>query len=297
MRILVCAKKDLSGNLALNPLVAGLAGHELLVLYSEKTRAAETTDPDLAMLKFLERDLPVDLLFPALEASGGNADGRPLTFNELARRYGYEHQTVRSINDPATAARIAAFAPDLAVSLRFSLIFKSPTIDIPRHGILNVHPGALPAYGGLFAPFHQLRRGETQLGCTTHWIDRGIDTGPIVAIDYLPAVAGRSMLWHATQLYPLGVARVLQAVEKLGAGQSVPGRVQPTAGHGYYGFPTGAEIEAFRLRGNHLYDLAEYRDLLRRYLPANGSQEASPVFDHALDLAANAHAKVLHAGR
>jgi methionyl-tRNA formyltransferase len=296
MRILICAKKDLSGNLALNELIAGLTGHQLLVLYSEKTRPVETADPDLAMLKFLERDLPLDLLFPALEASQQAADGRPLTFDELARHHDYEHATVRSINDPATAAQIASFAPDLAISIRFSLIFKQPTIDLPRLGILNVHPGTLPAYGGLFAPFHQLRRGEPRLGCTVHWIDRGIDTGPIVAIDDLPARPERSVLWHTTRLYPLGIARVLQAVEKLEAGSAVPGRVQPSAGHGYYGFPTAAEIDAFRLRGHRLYDLDEYRELLRRYLPAQNG-EAAPVFDRALDLAHTAHARRIDAGR
>src|ERR1700749_2919802 len=107
MRILIGAKKDLSGNLALNELVAGLTGHELLVLYSEKTRAAETADPDLAMLKFLERDLPLDLLFPALDASASPTEGRSLTFDELARKHGYEHASIRSINDDATAAQIA----------------------------------------------------------------------------------------------------------------------------------------------------------------------------------------------
>jgi hypothetical protein len=114
-----------------------------------------------------------------------------------------------------------------------------------------------------------------------------------VALDYMDADPAHSMLWHATQLYPLGVARVLQAVEDLGAGRAVPGRPQPAAGHGYYGFPTAAEIEAFRIAGNRLYDLREYRDLLRRFVPAHGAQEALPVVEQALNQAASAHARTL----
>ncbi len=103
-------------------------------------------------------------------------------------------------------ALLEAFRPDLVLSLRFDLIFKSRIIRLPRLGILNIHPGTLPRYAGLYAPFRAMLAVEPSVGCTLHVIDDGIDSGPIVGIRHLPVDSGRSMFWHMLHLYPLGRA-------------------------------------------------------------------------------------------
>jgi phosphoribosylglycinamide formyltransferase-1 len=49
-----------------------------------------------------------------------------------------------------------------------------------RHRILNIHPSLLPAFPGLRAQRQALRAGVKVSGCTVHFVDDGIDTGPIV---------------------------------------------------------------------------------------------------------------------
>jgi len=99
---------------------------------------------------------------------------------------------------------IRDWAPDIIISARFSLIFKSNIEQIPPLGIFNIHPGALPGYAGLCAPLRGMLNGEKELGCTLHQVDNGIDTGPIYAVGYLAAQPEKSVFGHIAQLYELG---------------------------------------------------------------------------------------------
>jgi phosphoribosylglycinamide formyltransferase-1 len=49
-----------------------------------------------------------------------------------------------------------------------------------RGRILNVHPSLLPAFPGLHAQRQALRHGAKVSGCTVHFVDEGLDSGPIV---------------------------------------------------------------------------------------------------------------------
>ncbi len=103
-------------------------------------------------------------------------------------------------------------AMDLAISIRFSHLFPPALIGLPRHGILNVHPGSLPQYAGLYAPMRQMVDGQEQIGCTVHWIDDGIDTGPVIARCALPIDGARSLVWHVCHSYSQGVDAVLDII-------------------------------------------------------------------------------------
>lgn len=261
MRLTLCTKRDIFGCLILNWLLPRLSGHVVSVLLSDKTRPNEESVPELAELKLLERDLPMRLLFPLLDRLPPPA-GNFRTFDRLAARHGVEIRTVRAINDGDGAAWLRDFAPDLILSARFSLIFKSPILDLPRHGIYNVHPGALPRYGGLFAPMRGLRAGERRLGCTLHRIDAGIDTGPIYGVDYLDVDASRSLFWHVSRLYPLGLARFLALLAALEGGAPVVLTPQDPALREYRGMPGAEDFAAFRAGGGLLVRPDDYLDCL-----------------------------------
>jgi len=49
-----------------------------------------------------------------------------------------------------------------------------------KNRILNIHPSILPAFPGLNAQRQAIESGVSHSGCTVHFVDEGVDTGPII---------------------------------------------------------------------------------------------------------------------
>jgi len=56
--------------------------------------------------------------------------------------------------------------------------------------IVNIHPSLLPKFPGLAAGRQALDAGATETGCTVHFVDEGIDTGPIIIQKKVPVLTG-----------------------------------------------------------------------------------------------------------
>jgi phosphoribosylglycinamide formyltransferase-1 len=56
--------------------------------------------------------------------------------------------------------------------------------------IINIHPSLLPQFPGLEAWSQALAAGVPETGCTVHWVDAGMDTGPIIAQARVPVLPG-----------------------------------------------------------------------------------------------------------
>jgi phosphoribosylglycinamide formyltransferase-1 len=79
----------------------------------------------------------------------------------------------------ALADAIAEHRPDLVVLAGFMRVL-SPAV-VQRFRIVNTHPAMLPAFPGAHAIRDALAAGVDTTGVTVHWVDEGIDTGPIIA--------------------------------------------------------------------------------------------------------------------
>ncbi len=77
-------------------------------------------------------------------------------------------------------ALLDRYAIDLVLLAGFMRLL-SPTFTARWTGrLLNVHPSLLPAFPGLHAVRQALAAGVTHTGCTVHFVDAGVDTGPVV---------------------------------------------------------------------------------------------------------------------
>jgi hypothetical protein len=264
MRILFCTKKDVFGAWILNWILPKLTGHQVKVLLSDKTRSAEHSVPALLVEKFLERDLPLQVFFPRLDAQP--VPGFLATFAGCAKRYSLEINTVTSINDPATEQEIRDWAPDIIISARFSLIFKANIERIPRLGIFNVHPGALPGYAGLYAPLRGIFNREEKLGCTLHRVDEGIDTGPIYSVTYLDVRPELSIFGHIAALYELGLVSVLRLLEQLERGDPVKLETQDTQLFRYYRLPEQEIFTELERRGIDVVSYRVYSEFILQFV-------------------------------
>lgn len=87
----------------------------------------------------------------------------------------------RSVNDPETVAALTELAPDYLLIANFQQILREPVLAVPRHAVVNFHPGPLPRYAGLAPFFWMARNGERDAGVTALITTPGIDDGPVLA--------------------------------------------------------------------------------------------------------------------
>ena len=97
------------------------------------------------------------------------------------------HPSRPAWND-ALAETIAGYRPDLVVCAGFMRIL-GPSV-VGRFRILNTHPSLLPAFPGAHAVRDALRSGVRVAGVTVHWVDEGLDSGPILAQAAVPVEDG-----------------------------------------------------------------------------------------------------------
>lgn len=79
------------------------------------------------------------------------------------------------------ADRFRAAGVEIVVLAGFMRVLGGPLLTAFPQRIINIHPSLLPKYPGKDAIPRALAAGETQSGCTVHFVDAGIDTGEIIS--------------------------------------------------------------------------------------------------------------------
>jgi phosphoribosylglycinamide formyltransferase 1 len=83
--------------------------------------------------------------------------------------------------DAALAEAVAAYEPDLVVSAGFMKIVGKEFLARFGGRFVNTHPALLPSFPGAHGVRDALAYGVRVTGCTVHFVDDGVDTGPIIA--------------------------------------------------------------------------------------------------------------------
>src|SRR5439155_21596260 len=76
--------------------------------------------------------------------------------------------------------RLRSLAPDLILVATFKQILSQEVIDLPRRGIVNLHPSLLPRHRGPCPIQAALLAGDERTGVTAHFLTREPDRGDIV---------------------------------------------------------------------------------------------------------------------
>lgn len=108
---------------------------------------------------------------PALWVNSKEADGRQ----------GYERRLLQAVEE---------IGSDCLVLAGYMLMLGSEFIQGYGKPILNIHPALLPAFPGGTAQKDALAYGVKYSGCTVHFVDEGMDTGPIIAQMPVPVLDG-----------------------------------------------------------------------------------------------------------
>ncbi len=89
----------------------------------------------------------------------------------------------------AVAQALKSAEVDIVCLAGFMRLVKQPLLDIFPNRIINIHPSVLPAYPGLMAWKQAVDDGASESGCTVHYVDAGMDTGPIIMQAKVPVLS------------------------------------------------------------------------------------------------------------
>jgi phosphoribosylglycinamide formyltransferase-1 len=149
----------------LNQLHAGEEGIEVVGVGSDK--------PDATALERAERAEVESAVFPATD---------------------YED---RSARDAALADWIERTEADLVVLAGYMQMLSPEFVERFRGRVINVHPALLPAFPGIDAVQQAIDHGAKITGVTVHFVDEGMDSGPIIMQRPVPVAPSRE--WAETE--------------------------------------------------------------------------------------------------
>jgi phosphoribosylglycinamide formyltransferase-1 len=90
--------------------------------------------------------------------------------------------------DRALVEKLAEYQPDLVVLAGFMRILSADTVG--KFRMVNTHPALLPSFPGAHGVADALAYGVKITGATVHWVDAGVDSGPIIAQVAVPVEPG-----------------------------------------------------------------------------------------------------------
>jgi methionyl-tRNA formyltransferase len=145
-----------------------------------------------------------------------------------------------SFKTPEVCDEFIGLNADLAILAFVTQIVPPQVFRVPKLGSICFHPSLLPKYRGASALNWALIRGESVTGLSIFWVDKGIDTGPIllqkeVKVD--PDDTTGSLYFN--KIFPLGVEAIGEAVDLIKGG--IPPRIVQDETKATYDPPCGNE--------------------------------------------------------
>lgn len=132
----------------------------------------------------------------------------------------------RGTNTAKTVQTIKRLQPDILILGQTGILGKE-LLNIPKIGTLNAHPGVLPYYRGIDCIQWALHESQfDKVGCSVHWVDAGIDTGPIIATVPYRFVGDETLDILLERVEDLAVAAMADTVSALQRSGSVQSAAQ-----------------------------------------------------------------------
>ena len=131
-----------------------------------------------------------------------------------AEALGIEVRHPETLRDLEPQADFLALEPDVAVVAAYGLILPQPILAGPTHGCLNVHASLLPRWRGAAPIQRAILAGDHVTGVTIMQMERGFDTGPMLASARVPIEDKTSGELHA-ELAEIGARLMVETLAQL----------------------------------------------------------------------------------
>jgi len=148
----------------------------------------------------------------------------PGAVKALAQGRGLEVFQPVGLKDAQTQQRLRALGADLMVVAAYGLILPEPVLAIARLGAVNIHASLLPRWRGAAPIQRAILAGDARTGISIMQMERGLDTGPILAAEAIPIAADDTSATLHDKLAELGARLIVSALSRLERGEL---RAQP----------------------------------------------------------------------
>jgi len=136
----------------------------------------------------------------------------------VARAHGLPVLQPTRLRDPETMAALSDLSPDLGVVAAYGKLIPGDMLQLPRHGMINVHASLLPKYRGA-APVHRaVISGDEETGVTIMRMVVALDAGAMLMKVTRPIAADETSDIVERDLARLGVAPLLSVIAQLAEG-------------------------------------------------------------------------------
>ncbi len=154
---------------------------------------------------------------PHLQPLLNYEEGMFRSLREVASYYSFPVAVCNDQNAPDAIARLREWSPDLIIFTGGNILRKQ-LLDLPRLGVLNAHLGLLPEVRGMSSPEWSLLN-HIPVGVTIHYVDTGIDTGPVLQrSEYPDATRCESLTDLRNRLIAFGIEKIAEVVDGLARG-------------------------------------------------------------------------------
>ncbi|HLC23461.1 MAG TPA: methionyl-tRNA formyltransferase [Dehalococcoidia bacterium] len=131
----------------------------------------------------------------------------------LAIASGIEVVQPVSLRDAPAIEKLAGFKPDVIIVAAYGLILPQAALDLPGHGVLNVHPSLLPRHRGASPIPGAILEGDPVTGVSIMLMDAGMDTGPVLAQETASIAAEDNALTLGTKLAAMAASMLPDALD------------------------------------------------------------------------------------
>ena len=166
----------------------------------------------------------------------------PSAVKALAQERGLELYQPSSLKDEAAQQRLRVTRADAMVVAAYGLILPEPVLAIARLGAINIHASLLPRWRGAAPIQRAILAGDARTGISIMQMDRGLDTGPVLAAESLPIAADDTAGSLHDRLADLGARLIVSTLARLERGQ-LHAEPQADAGVSYAAKIVKAEAE------------------------------------------------------
>ena len=134
--------------------------------------------------------------------------------------------------DKALVLKLKEFSIDLICLAGYMRILGEEVIQTFEKKIINIHPSLLPAFPGLNAQKQAINHGVKFSGCTVHFVDSGVDSGPIILQTVVPVYdnddeksLSKRILEQEHYLYPKAIKMIQENKIRLNDGRTVTSKI------------------------------------------------------------------------